>query len=72
MSIANEEYNSQRVQSKAIETNNLRLELIKKLNETLDAQKAGVKLVVDEGESLFLVPSNFHIQTKAQKVNYKG
>ena len=38
MSIANEEYNSQRVQSKAIETTP-RLELIKKLNETLDAQK---------------------------------
>ena len=45
---------------------------INQLNETLNNENIGIKLVVDEHDSVFLVPNNFHIQTGPVKVECDG
>ena len=45
---------------------------INQLNETLVKNNSGIKLVVDEHDSVFLVPNNFHIQTDSVQVECDG
>ena len=45
---------------------------INQLNETLKMENIGIKLVVDEHDSVFLVPNNFHIQTDSVQVECDG